>query len=177
MAERTKFLHDLLPDLEDLARDLTVTGLVMDSRDVEPGNALSRSADSVRTVCHSLIPPWRMGLLTILFEPPAPEQFTLPTDAVAVPNLRARMGEMADLFPRPSVAANDGGRCDGYQRQDIQFAAHCAGLGTDRYPRRHDWHLGCGPLWQCRTDRLPRHWSCGFILCWRTCTMRALKPS
>ena len=39
MMPREKLLAELLPDLEDIAKDLTVTGLVMDSREVESGNA------------------------------------------------------------------------------------------------------------------------------------------
>jgi UDP-N-acetylmuramoyl-L-alanyl-D-glutamate--2,6-diaminopimelate ligase len=45
------------------------------------------------------------GAAAILFEPPAPADIPAPADAIAVPNLRARLGELADRFHgRPSQA-------------------------------------------------------------------------
>ena len=98
MMPREKLLAELLPDLEDIAKDLTVTGLVMDSREVESGNAFVAiegfGAHGLNFVDKAL----ENGASAILFEPPAPSDLNVPADAIAVPGLRSRLGAMADLF-------------------------------------------------------------------------------
>ncbi len=95
-------LADLLPDL-DVPRDIVVRGLVQDSRAVEPGDAFFAipgfGAHGLGFVEQAIA----AGASAILFEPPAPGEYQVPEDAIPVPGLRARMGEMADRFhARPS---------------------------------------------------------------------------
>ncbi len=95
-------LADLLPDVE-VPRGVVVRGLVQDSRAVQPGDGFVAIggfgahgltfADQAR----------ERGASAILFEPPAPETMAAPADAIPVPGLRSRLGEMADRFhARPS---------------------------------------------------------------------------
>ncbi len=95
-------LADLLPDLE-VARDVVIRGMVLDSRAVEPGDAFVAIAGFGAHGLGFVEQAKAAGAAAILFEPPAPAEFQVPTDAIAVPGLRARMGEMADRFhARPS---------------------------------------------------------------------------
>ena len=78
--------------------DPMVAGLSADSRALGAGNAFValagasthglRHADQVRAA----------GASVILFEPPAPQDAALPGNAIAVPGLRQRQGELADRF-------------------------------------------------------------------------------
>ncbi|MBB1059106.1 UDP-N-acetylmuramoyl-L-alanyl-D-glutamate--2,6-diaminopimelate ligase [Marilutibacter spongiae] len=97
-------LAELLPDIDAVPAGLSINGLVMDSRELSPGNAFVAIAgfgthglafaDDVRA----------KGAAAILFEPPAPDALPAPADAIAVPGLRARLGEMGDRFHgRPSA--------------------------------------------------------------------------
>jgi UDP-N-acetylmuramoyl-L-alanyl-D-glutamate--2,6-diaminopimelate ligase len=100
--KRAMALADLLPDL-DVPRDIVVRGLVLDSRAVEPGDAFVAIAGFGAHGLGFVEQAKAAGAAAILFEPPAPAEFQVPADAVAVPGLRARMGEMADRFhARPS---------------------------------------------------------------------------
>ena len=95
-------LADLFPDL-DVPRDIVVRGLVLDSRAVEPGDAFVAIAGFGAHGLGFVEQAKAAGAAAILFEPPAPDEFQVPADAVAVPGLRARMGDMADRFhARPS---------------------------------------------------------------------------
>ena len=95
-------LADLLPDL-DVPRDIVVRGLVLDSRAVEPGDAFVAIAGFGAHGLGFVEQAKAADAAAILFEPPAPAGFQVPADAIAVPGLRARMGEMADRFhARPS---------------------------------------------------------------------------
>ncbi len=98
-------LAELLPDVDAVPPGLSINGLVMDSRELSAGNAFVAIAgfgthglafaDEVRA----------KGAAAILFEPPAPDELPAPADAIAVPGLRARLGEMGDRFHgRPSAA-------------------------------------------------------------------------
>lgn len=100
--KRAMALADLLPDL-DVSRDIVVRGLVLDSRAVEPGDAFVAIAGFGAHGLGFVEQAKAAGAAAILFEPPAPAEFHVPDDAIAVPGLRARMGEMADRFhARPS---------------------------------------------------------------------------
>jgi UDP-N-acetylmuramoyl-L-alanyl-D-glutamate--2,6-diaminopimelate ligase len=91
-------LSELLPDVAAVPADLVVTGLVLDSRDVRPGDAFVAIAGFG---AHGLLfteQARARGAAAILFEPPAPATIPVPGDAIAVPRLRARMGAMADEF-------------------------------------------------------------------------------
>jgi UDP-N-acetylmuramoyl-L-alanyl-D-glutamate--2,6-diaminopimelate ligase len=101
---RAMLLAELLPDVP-VPPELAVTGLVLDSRDVQPGDAFVAIAGFG---AHGLLfveQARTAGAGAILFEPPAPDEIPAPADAIAVPGLRARMGAMADQFHgRPSRA-------------------------------------------------------------------------
>ncbi|KAF1686038.1 UDP-N-acetylmuramoyl-L-alanyl-D-glutamate--2,6-diaminopimelate ligase [Pseudoxanthomonas broegbernensis] len=87
----------LLPDVA-LPRDIVVSGLAMDSRQVEPGDAFV-AIDGFGA--HGLAYAGQArdaGAAAILFEPPAPDAHPAPADAIAVPGLRARLGAMGDHF-------------------------------------------------------------------------------
>ncbi|MEO8367376.1 MAG: UDP-N-acetylmuramoyl-L-alanyl-D-glutamate--2,6-diaminopimelate ligase [Pseudoxanthomonas sp.] len=100
--KRAMALADLLPDL-DVAREVVIRGLVLDSRAVEPGDAFVAIAGFGAHGLGFVEQAKAAGAAAILFEPPVPAEFQVPADAIAVPGLRARMGEMADRFhARPS---------------------------------------------------------------------------
>jgi UDP-N-acetylmuramoyl-L-alanyl-D-glutamate--2,6-diaminopimelate ligase len=95
---RAMRLAELLPDVAAVPADLVVTGLVMDSRAVKPGDGFVAIAGFG---AHGLLfaeQAKAAGARAILFEPPAPETAPAPSDAIAVPGLRARLGELADRF-------------------------------------------------------------------------------
>jgi len=95
-------LADLLPDVE-IPRDIVIRGLVLDSRHIEPGDVFVAIAGFGAHGLGFVEQAQAAGASAILFEPPAPPEFDVPADAIAVPGLRARMGEMADRFhARPS---------------------------------------------------------------------------
>ena len=95
-------LADLLPDVE-IPRDIVIRGLVLDSRHIEPGDAFVAIAGFGAHGLGFVEQAQAAGASAILFEPPAPPEFQVPADAIAVPGLRARMGDMADRFhARPS---------------------------------------------------------------------------
>ena len=95
---RTMRLSELLPDVDAVPADLAVSGLVLDSRDVRPGDAFVAIAGFG---AHGLLftdQARARGAAAILFDPPAPATIPAPDDAIPVPGLRARMGAMADEF-------------------------------------------------------------------------------
>ena len=91
-------LAQLLPDVPGIPADLEVTGLVMDSRAVRPGDAFVAIAGFGAHGLGFVDQARERGAAAILFEPPAPDDLPAPADAIAVPGLRARMGAMADHF-------------------------------------------------------------------------------
>lgn len=94
----TMLLRDLLTDVAGVPGDLRISGLVMDSREVKPGCAFVAVAGFGAHGLAFAEQARAAGASTILFEPPAPADLPAPADAVAVPNLRARLGELADRF-------------------------------------------------------------------------------
>jgi UDP-N-acetylmuramoyl-L-alanyl-D-glutamate--2,6-diaminopimelate ligase len=95
---RAMRLSQLLPDAPAVPADLSVSGLVLDSRDVRPGDAFVAIAGFG---VHGLLFAEQAranGAAAILFEPPAPADVPAPADAIPVAGLRARMGAMADEF-------------------------------------------------------------------------------
>ena len=102
---RAMLLSELLPELEGLSADLAVTGLVMDSREVQPGDAFVAIAGFGAHGLNFVDAAREAGATAILFEPPAPESLPAPADAIPVAGLRSRMGTMADRFHgHPSAA-------------------------------------------------------------------------
>ncbi|HOV97067.1 MAG TPA: UDP-N-acetylmuramoyl-L-alanyl-D-glutamate--2,6-diaminopimelate ligase [Thermomonas sp.] len=95
---RALLLSELLPELEGLSADLAVTGLVQDSREVQPGNAFVAIAGFGAHGLNFVDAARAAGASAVLFEPPAPADLPAPGDAIAVTGLRARMGAMADHF-------------------------------------------------------------------------------
>lgn len=103
--KRTMPLSELLPDVA-LPRDVVISGLVMDSRRIEPGDAFVAIAgfgthglafaEQAEEKCAS----------AILFDASKPSaEYPAPAAAIGVPDLRARMGGMADHFHgEPSAA-------------------------------------------------------------------------
>jgi len=102
---RTLRLAELLPDVAAVPASLEITGLVLDSREIEPGNAFVAIAGFGAHGLNFVGQARAAGAAAILFEPPAPKELAAPDDAIAVPGLRARLGEMGDAFHgRPSAA-------------------------------------------------------------------------
>lgn len=91
-------LANLLPDIKGIPADLEITGLVMDSRAVEPGNAFIAIAGFGAHGLGFVDQARAKGAVAILFEPPAPDDMPAPAVAIAVPGLRARLGAMGDQF-------------------------------------------------------------------------------
>ena len=94
---QTMLLSQLLPDVA-LSHDPTLTGLVLDSRAVRPGNAFVAIAGFGAHGLGFVDQARANGAAAILFDPPAPAELPAPADAIAVPGLRQRMGMMADQF-------------------------------------------------------------------------------
>lgn len=102
---RSMLLADLLPDVAGVPGDLRIGGLVMDSRSVRPGDAFVAIAGFGAHGLGFVEQARAAGAAAILFEPPAPDDLPAPADAIAVPGLRSRLGEMGDAFHgRPSAA-------------------------------------------------------------------------
>jgi UDP-N-acetylmuramoyl-L-alanyl-D-glutamate--2,6-diaminopimelate ligase len=91
-------LSQLLPDVT-LPRDVIISGLVMDSRRVEPGDAFAAIAGFGTHGLAFVEQAREKQASAILFDSSAPSaEYPAPADAIGVPNLRARLGAMADQF-------------------------------------------------------------------------------
>jgi len=102
---RSMPLSALLPDVAVVPRDLVVSGLTMDSREVAPGDAFFAIGGFGTHGLRFVEQARDAGAVAILFDPDATEGLPAPTGGIAVPRLRARMGAMADQFHgRPSHA-------------------------------------------------------------------------
>ncbi|GAB6195808.1 UDP-N-acetylmuramoyl-L-alanyl-D-glutamate--2,6-diaminopimelate ligase [Lysobacter xanthus] len=102
---RAMRLAELLPDVDGIPVDLVVSGLVQDSREVRPGDAFVAIAGFGAHGLGFVDAARARGAAVVLFEPPAPAGFDVPADAIAVPGLRARLGDMAHrLHGRASEA-------------------------------------------------------------------------
>jgi UDP-N-acetylmuramoyl-L-alanyl-D-glutamate--2,6-diaminopimelate ligase len=98
-------LAELLPDVAAVPAGVVVSGLVLDSRDVRPGDAFVAIAGFGAHGLGFAEQARANGAVAIMFEPPAPAGIPALPDAIPVPRLRARMGAMADEFHgRPSRA-------------------------------------------------------------------------
>jgi UDP-N-acetylmuramoyl-L-alanyl-D-glutamate--2,6-diaminopimelate ligase len=95
---RDMLLRELLPDVAGIPGDLRINGLVMDSREVKPGHVFVAIAGFGAHGLKFVDQARAAGASAILFETPAPADLPAPADAIAVPNLRARLGELADRF-------------------------------------------------------------------------------
>ncbi|PJJ99727.1 UDP-N-acetylmuramoyl-L-alanyl-D-glutamate--2,6-diaminopimelate ligase [Lysobacteraceae bacterium NML03-0222] len=95
---RRMLLADLLPDVPGIPAGLAISGLVMDSREVRPGDAFVAIAGFGAHGLGFVQQARERGALAVLFEPPAPADLPAPADAIAVPGLRARLGQMGNTF-------------------------------------------------------------------------------
>jgi len=85
--------------------DPVLAGLTADSRAVKPGDAFVALAGASTHGLRHAGEALARGASVVLFEPPAPEGQPLPPQAIAVPGLRVRQGELADrFFGAPSKA-------------------------------------------------------------------------
>ena len=98
MSRRRMLLAELLPDVAGIPGDLAITGLVQDSRALKPGDAFVAIGGFGTHGLKFVEQARAAGAVAILFEPPDSEDTPAPADAIAVPRLRARMGELADRF-------------------------------------------------------------------------------
>ncbi len=96
---RAMLLSGLLPDVPAVPPTLAITGLVLDSRAIEPGDAFVAIGGFGTHGLHFVEQARAASASAILYEPPVPDDVPPPPgDAIAVPGLRARMGAMADEF-------------------------------------------------------------------------------
>lgn len=96
---RAMLLSELLPDVAAVPPTLAITGLVLDSRAISPGDAFVAIGGFGTHGLHFVDQARAANAGAILFEPPVPDDVPMPPDdAIAVPGLRARMGAMADVF-------------------------------------------------------------------------------
>lgn len=77
---------------------VNVEALTLDSRDVREGTAFVALAGAATHGLQHAANANERGAVAVLFEPPAPEGCALPANATAVPDLRRRLGDMADRF-------------------------------------------------------------------------------
>lgn len=94
-------LAELLPDVAAIPAEIEITGLVQDSRAIQPGDAFVAISGFGAHGLNFVAQAEAAGAVATLFEPPMPAGF--PTAAgdmpmIAVPGLRARLGAMADRF-------------------------------------------------------------------------------
>jgi len=95
---RTLPLAQLLPDVSTIASTLNITGLTQDSREVRPGDAFIAIAGFGTHGLYFAEDALKQGAAAVLYEPPLPADISAPSQAIAVPHLRARLGAMADQF-------------------------------------------------------------------------------
>ncbi len=95
---RAMLLSELLPDVAGIPADLAITGLTQDTRSIRAGSAFVAIGGFGTHGLHFVAQAKAANAAAILYEPPAPEELSAPTDAIAVPHLRARLGVMADRF-------------------------------------------------------------------------------
>ncbi len=76
----------------------SITGMTLDSRQVQAGDAfIALKGASTHGIAHAQQALAR-GAATILFEPPLPADIAVPDQAIAVPQLRSKLGAMANRF-------------------------------------------------------------------------------
>ena len=98
-------LHELLQGDPAPAFDAVVHGLSADSRALQPGDAFIALGGASTHGLQHLPADVAPALSAVLFDAPAPAGVALPANAVAVPGLRKRQGELADRFyGAPSAA-------------------------------------------------------------------------
>ena len=162
-------LSQLLPDVALAGHDPVLTGLVLDSRAVRPGNAFVAIAGFGAHGLGFVEQARAAGASAILFEPPAPADLPAPADAIAVPGLRARMGAMADQFHgAPSRAmAMVGVTGTNGKISTVQLLAQAWHLLERPVAVSARW----APDFMVPSSRpaSPRRWCCRCMRCWPSC--------
>jgi UDP-N-acetylmuramoyl-L-alanyl-D-glutamate--2,6-diaminopimelate ligase len=99
-ARRTLPLTDLLHGMDAFALvpDVAITGLTADSRAVRSGDAFVALAGTGMHGLGFADDARAAGAAAILFEAPVPQGVTIPDAAIGVPNLRAKLGAIADRY-------------------------------------------------------------------------------
>ncbi len=77
---------------------LEISGLTQDSREAVPGAAFVALAGASTHGLRHADQANARGASVVLFETPAPADIVLPANAIAVPELRGKLGAMADRF-------------------------------------------------------------------------------
>src|SRR3546814_11236086 len=107
-------LSRLLPDVAAVPPELAITGLVLDSRSIAPGDAFVAIGGFGTHGLHFVEQARAAGASAILFEPPVPDDVPPPpAHATPVPGLRPRLGAMAHEVhgPPPAPMAMVGPHC------------------------------------------------------------------
>jgi UDP-N-acetylmuramoyl-L-alanyl-D-glutamate--2,6-diaminopimelate ligase len=95
-------LCELLPDVAGIPNELEISGLAQDSRAVVRDDAFVAIGGFGAHGLNFVAQAQAAGASVVLYEPPMPSDIALPTDLrlplIAVPDLRARLGAMADHF-------------------------------------------------------------------------------
>jgi UDP-N-acetylmuramoyl-L-alanyl-D-glutamate--2,6-diaminopimelate ligase len=78
--------------------DPLLHGLSIDSRALKEGDAFVALAGASTHGLRFLAQAQAAKVAAVLFEPPAPAEVALPTEAIAVPGLRGKLGLLADRF-------------------------------------------------------------------------------
>ena len=90
-------LDVLLDDVADVPA-IDIEALTLDSRAATPGSAFVALAGGSTHGLRHAGQALANGACCVLFEPPAPQDTAPPEAAIAVPELRARLGAIADRF-------------------------------------------------------------------------------
>ena len=105
-ARRTLPLADLLHGMDAITPvpDVVISGLTADSRAVRAGDAFVALAGTGMHGLGFANDARAAGAAAIVFEAPVPQGVAIPDAAVGVPNLRAKLGAIADrFFDSPSL--------------------------------------------------------------------------
>jgi UDP-N-acetylmuramoyl-L-alanyl-D-glutamate--2,6-diaminopimelate ligase len=129
-------LHDLLRDeVSPLpAFNPSVSGLSSDSRALNAGDAFIALRGATTHGLSFAAKAEAANVAAILFETPAPEAIALPANAVAVPDLRRRLGRLADRFyaaPSKQVVMTGVSGTNG-KTSTVQLIAQALTLHGDR---------------------------------------------
>ena len=99
---RRMHLAELLPDVAGVPHALEITGIAQDSRAIRPGDAFVAIAGFGAHGLNFVAQAKAAGAVVTLFEPPMPAEFAAVNigdmPMIAVPDLRARLGAVADHF-------------------------------------------------------------------------------
>jgi UDP-N-acetylmuramoyl-L-alanyl-D-glutamate--2,6-diaminopimelate ligase len=129
-------LHDLLRDDVAVlpAFNPLVTGLDADSRNLKAGDAFVALRGASTHGLRFAATAEKAGVAAILCEAPAPDGIALPANAVLVPELRAKLGRLADRFfdaPSERVSMTGVTGTNG-KTSTVQLIAQALSLNGDR---------------------------------------------